>query len=350
MGDEYIKESARLNPRSREEARRRDTVFDLVERVHEVESALLKTPPEPAHKFTVTLESNAFTEEKYLVFENYQRLVHHEAPSRISREGFRRFLCDSPIRRETMTGPDGRRRELGSFHQCYRLDGKLVAIGVLDLLPESVSAVYFLYHESIHRHGPGKLGALREIALALEEGYRWWYPGYYIHSCPKMRYKIDYSPQYVLDPENLTWHLLDKKFLDLFDQKHYVSPSRDARKERQAKERAELIAKGETLVPDCDSEEDEEDSFLLMSNFPGISTLSDLDKTNLDDIRLRIDGHMYYTKDLTTWPTSKTTDWRSVKGQVAELVAAIGHDLVGELCLDFPRQQSNDEGDYSGDE
>ena len=31
LGDEYIKESARLHPRSREEARRRDTVFDLME-------------------------------------------------------------------------------------------------------------------------------------------------------------------------------------------------------------------------------------------------------------------------------------------------------------------------------
>ncbi len=185
--------------------RRRDTVFDLVERVHEAESALLKTPPEPAHKLVITLESNAFSEEKYAVFENYQRLVHKEPPSRVSRAGFTNFLCNSPVRRGTVTDPDGRQRELGSFHQCYRLDGVLVAVGVLDLLPDGVSAVYFLYHESVHKHSPGKMGALREIALARELGYKWWYPGYYIHSCPKMRYKMDYSPQHVLDPETLTW-------------------------------------------------------------------------------------------------------------------------------------------------
>ncbi len=43
---------------------------------------------------------------------------------------------------------DGRERKIGSYHQCYRLDGKLVALGVLDLLPEVVSSVYLLY---VHR-------------------------------------------------------------------------------------------------------------------------------------------------------------------------------------------------------
>jgi arginine-tRNA-protein transferase len=34
--------------------------------------------------------------------------------------------------------------KLGSYHQCYRLDGKLVAVAVLDLLPHAVSSVYLL--------------------------------------------------------------------------------------------------------------------------------------------------------------------------------------------------------------
>lgn len=173
VGDAYSKEAARLHPRSREQARKRDTEFDLVERIHECESLLLERPPEPAHTFSVTLEPDDFTEEKFLVYENYQQIVHQEPPSSISRDGFKRFLCTSPLRRGKYTAPDGRERQVGSFHQCYRLDGKLVAIGVLDLLPDCVSGVYFLYHESIHRFSPGKLGALREIALAIEEGYRY---------------------------------------------------------------------------------------------------------------------------------------------------------------------------------
>jgi arginine-tRNA-protein transferase len=83
---------------------------------------------------------------RYLVFENYQRNVHHEPPSKITRDGFRRFLCSSPLKRSTMHAGD-EVRKLGSYHHCYRLDGRLMAIGVIDLLPQCVSAVYFLYVE-----------------------------------------------------------------------------------------------------------------------------------------------------------------------------------------------------------
>jgi arginine-tRNA-protein transferase len=35
-------------------------------------------------------------------------------------------------------------KKIGSWHQCYRLDGRLIAVAVLDLLPEGVSSVYLL--------------------------------------------------------------------------------------------------------------------------------------------------------------------------------------------------------------
>jgi arginine-tRNA-protein transferase len=230
LGDDYIKEAARLYPRSREQAKKRNTDFDLLERVHESEKENLKTPPEPAHVLKVTLEPDNYTEEKYTLFENYQRIIHHEPPHRISKFGFRNFLCNSPLPRSKET-IDGRERKLGSYHQCYRLDGKLVAIGVLDLLPQCVSAVYFMYHESVHQHGFGKLGALREIALAKEDGYKWWYAGFYIHSCVKMRYKGDYSPQYMLDPDSYQWDPLDAELKKKLDERKFVSLSRERKGE-----------------------------------------------------------------------------------------------------------------------
>ena len=228
-GEIYRKEAARLYPKSREQAKKRDTEFDLLERIHEVEKDQLKTPPSPSHDFNVTLEPDSFTEEKYSLFENYQRIVHHEPPNRISKSGFKNFLCSSPLSR-SIEKFDGRERRLGSYHQCYWLDGKLVAIGVLDLLPDCVSAVYFLYHESVYQHNFGKLGALREIALAEEEGYRWWYAGFYIHSCAKMRYKGDYAPQYMLDPESYEWDLLDDGLKKMLDEKKLVILSRERNK------------------------------------------------------------------------------------------------------------------------
>ncbi|KAK3315021.1 arginine-tRNA-protein transferase [Apodospora peruviana] len=345
-GDTYIKEASRLYPRSREQVRKRDNEFDLVSRIHEAEVESLKSPPEPAHQFTVSLELDTFTEEKYDVFENYQRIVHQEPPEKISRHGFKRFLCNSPLTRETLVGPDGVERQLGSFHQCYRLDGKLVAIGVLDLLPNCVSAVYFLYHESVHSHNPGKLGALREIVLALEGGYRWWYSGYYIHNCAKMRYKIDYSPQYVLDPETLEWDLLDKDALAIFDQKHYVSLSRERRglaNWETAEQNGDSIpidhqsGDGEAKPSDSD---DENEVFLLNSDMPGIASLEQMEAVDMDGLVLRSDfsDNFFLASDLVVWDKDEISQYGTLRSRIAELVAAIGPDLMGDICIDFRRR------------
>jgi arginine-tRNA-protein transferase len=51
--------------------------------------------------------------------------------------------------------------------------------------------------------------------------------GFYIHSCAKMRYKGDYRPQYVLDPESYEWNLFDDDFKRKLDSRKYVSLSHD---------------------------------------------------------------------------------------------------------------------------
>jgi arginine-tRNA-protein transferase len=189
----------------------------------------VKRPPEPAHRFEVTLEPAAFSHEKYELFHNYQQNVHKEKPTQISQSGFTRFLCESPLAK-TSREVNGKTQLLGSYHQCYRLDGRLIAMGVLDLLPHCVSGVYFLYHSDVEHWHFGKLSALRETALTLEGGYQYYYMGYYIHSCTKMRYKGDYSPQHVLDPETYEWNPLDGELRDLLDTKRYVSLSRERRR------------------------------------------------------------------------------------------------------------------------
>lgn len=357
IGEDYAKEAARRFPLTREQARKRDTHFDLVERIHEAETEHLKTPPQPAHELKVTLEPDTFTDEKFAVFDNYQRVVHGESPSSISQKGFKKFLCNSPVRRGIHTDSNGKSRQVGSFHQCYRLDGKLVAVGVLDLLPEAVSAVYFMYHESIHKHQPGKLGALREIALAMEGGYRYWWAGYYIHSCPKMRYKIDYHPQYVLDPETLTWDLLDQDALAIFDKKHYVSLSKDRRAGTEGKDDVVSSSTGEDRVESTLSEGDDEmdysdedngdedngdDISLFHSDMPGIIAVSDLENTvDLDHIRVMSDNTdgFFFTGEANIWDRSSVREVGSLKSRIAELAAAIGPDLLPQICLDFRRKR-----------
>lgn len=357
LGEAYAKQAARLYPRSREETKKRDNEFCLTERIHEAELSRVKTPPEPAHKWAVTLEEDTFTEEKYLVYENYQRVVHGDEPHERTPHSFERFLCSSPLQRRVVVGPDGRKRRLGSYHQCYRLDGVLVAIGVLDLLPQCVSSVYFLYHESVHTFAPGKLGALYEIALAVEEGYRWWYPGFYIHSCPKMKYKIDYGPQYILDPDTLDWRLLDKTILDILGRGTYTSFSTALgedvfdNSEGHSAASTSISAGGDPGTPtssdespedaNTDKEVDEVYDSLFRSKMPGIPSVASMEILDLDHIILRIfpTGPLFETSDLVGWRHSNIREASGIRHSIAQLIAALGPDLMGDICLDLVRRQ-----------
>lgn len=322
---------------------KRNTDFDLLERVHGSENEQLRTPPEPAHSLLVTLEHDEFTEEKYSLFENYQRTVHHEPPHRISKHGFKSFLCSSPLPRMKEKF-DGQERRLGSFHQCYRIDGKLVAIGVLDLLPQCVSAVYFMYDESVHQHGFGKLGALREIALAKEDGYRWWYAGFYIHNCVKMKYKGEYRPQYILDPETYSWNLLDEDMKKRLDVEKFVSSSQPRSDAEMARTNAEVLAdprKDEAVLNDkYDSDEEAPvplpDLALFARPFPGILTKAQLlTDVDLDHIKILVQGLEAETCDLIDWELKDIDDPNTIKSIIAELVAAVGIDLANKMIVTF---------------
>lgn len=116
------------------------------------------------------------------------------------------------FRKDESTPPQG----FGSFHYQYFLDGVLIAVGVIDILPECVSSVYFFYDPDYSFLSLGTYASLREIALVRElskscQQLTNYYLGFYIPSCPKMRYKANVKPSYLLCPEVYTWHLLDDK-------------------------------------------------------------------------------------------------------------------------------------------
>jgi arginine-tRNA-protein transferase len=51
-------------------------------------------------------------------------------------------------------------RTYGSYHQLYRLDGKLIALSVLDILPGCVSSVYFMYDPAWEKFSFGKVSEI----------------------------------------------------------------------------------------------------------------------------------------------------------------------------------------------
>lgn len=161
--------------------------FDLLTAVHAAEYDVLRDLPlpknlDPAHKFTLELTNDTLTPEKFALYKKYQSQIHHEKSHEITSDQFERFLCSTPFRPKTYLDKiTGSQRKTGTFHQLYRLDGKLIAFGVLDFLPNTISSVYFVYDaDCVGRFGMGKVSAVREVALCIEEGYK--YYGLGMHS------------------------------------------------------------------------------------------------------------------------------------------------------------------------
>ncbi|XP_042593468.1 arginyl-tRNA--protein transferase 1-like isoform X3 [Cyprinus carpio] len=173
-------------------------------------------PSDPLHRLEVRLVPVSFEDPDFLasyeesaaLYARYQMTVHGDAPYECGESQFKRFLCDSPL--EAETAPDGPDVGYGSFHQQYWLDGTIVAVGVLDILPSCVSSVYLYYHPDFSSLSLGTYSALREIAFTRQLQQQspklsYYYLGFYVHSCPKMRYKGQYRPSDLLCPETYTW-------------------------------------------------------------------------------------------------------------------------------------------------
>lgn len=62
---------------------------------------------------------------------------------------------------------DGPTMGYGSFHQQYWLDGQIVAVGVIDILPTCVSSVYLYYHPDYASLSLGSYSALRSAILSI---------------------------------------------------------------------------------------------------------------------------------------------------------------------------------------
>ncbi|KAM4729413.1 arginyl-tRNA--protein transferase 1 isoform 2-T2 [Anableps anableps] len=163
------------------------------------------------------------------LYARYQMAIHGDDPSECSESEFRRFLCDSPL--EAEYSPDGPEMGYGSFHQQYWLDGRIVAVGVIDILPACVSSVYLYYHPDFTSLSLGSYSALREIAFTRQlqkqaTNLCYYYLGFYIHSCPKMRYKGQYRPADLLCPETYAWVSIER-CVPLLDSSRYARLNQD---------------------------------------------------------------------------------------------------------------------------
>lgn len=162
-------------------------------------------------RFYTRYEPSAFSTEKFELYKKYQVRVHSDDPADVTESSFKRFLCDTPFPDPEVAGtqadwdtlnlwvaqwkPNQNRQShrVGPTHECYYLDGHLVAVSVMDFLPTGVSSIYFIWDPDYAHLSLGTLLGLREIVMCHQLGLGYYYLGYYIDDCPKMRYKQQFG-------------------------------------------------------------------------------------------------------------------------------------------------------------
>ena len=129
----------------------------------------------------------------------------------------------------------------GTFFHEYRINGELIAVSVLDVLPTRVASVYFFYNPDYRSTLElGKLSALVEVWLAQSLGdFTAAHPelttllppglgpapttpyldlNFYVHSCRAMRYKSSFQPSAIRCPVLQKWVPLNPLMLARLDQ------------------------------------------------------------------------------------------------------------------------------------
>lgn len=129
-------------------------------------------------KLKIQLSPSSSTNEKYQLFRKYQMTIHKESEEKVSsRKSWERFLVNGPMELslpgdQDEDHDDGRFSSgkpvdinskesipLGQYHMEYRFgeEEKLIAVGVLDLLPNCLSSVYLFYDPDYEEMQLGKV-------------------------------------------------------------------------------------------------------------------------------------------------------------------------------------------------
>ncbi len=102
------------------------------------------------------------------------------------------------------------------YEVLYFDDDKLIAVDLIDILPDGISSIYFYYDPDYASYSLGHYSLYRQIEYAREKGLEWIYLGYYVEGCQSLAYKKDYDPLHILEsrPEETMeprWNLLSRE-------------------------------------------------------------------------------------------------------------------------------------------
>lgn len=128
----------------------------------------------------ITRHPVSFDHKGFLLYRKYCAQRHDSVKDE---DDYIQFLIESPVPTEMMR---------------YYVEGHLIGIGWTDILPNSLSSVYFAFDPDHSFRRPGVFSLLKELELCRTLQKRWLQLGFWIEDNHKMSYKNQYKPCQIL--------------------------------------------------------------------------------------------------------------------------------------------------------
>ena len=181
-------------------------------------------------KHTYTCELSDIIEaqpDRHEVYKKYQKLIHKDKDSELKESRYNDAWGESnlysshipipypPNFFQTTPHPNIYPKKYGTYNFIHKIDGKIIAVGVWDILPTSLSSVYLYYDTDYSFLDLGVFTAVREIEYMknfqklVDPNFKYYMMGFYIDTCQKMKYKGFYHPMEILDPFTMNYVYLD---------------------------------------------------------------------------------------------------------------------------------------------
>ena len=168
------------------------------------------------HIYTIELTDKIALEpeeERFLLYQKYQLKVHKE---QTTVQGYNNFIgLSTVIEKKINLPPDLNTKtkhpeiypkHYGMHNLIHRIDGKIIAVTVIDILPNYFQSLYCYYDPDYSFLDLGVFTAIREIEYMkslqelIDKNITYYTMGEMSISVKKLKYKSDYCPTEILDP------------------------------------------------------------------------------------------------------------------------------------------------------
>jgi arginine-tRNA-protein transferase len=171
------------------------------------------------HTYTIEFSKNIIlteTEERFLLYKKYEQAIHKENEKDVTLKSYNDSWGNSIFEKnkkitfyqnfkELTPHPEFYPDCYGTYNLIHRIDNKIVAVTVIDILPHMLISDYCYYDPDYSFLDLGVVTVIREIEYMksfnklIEDKLTYYSMGEMCQTCQKLKYKGNYKPTEIMD-------------------------------------------------------------------------------------------------------------------------------------------------------